>query len=214
MAFDYKKEYKDMYQPSKKPGLIEVGPINYVAVRGKGDPNQEDGEYQCALQLLYGVSFTIKMSPKAGHQLEGYFEYVVPPLEGFWKLPDGVEYLGPSRKSELEWISCIRLPEFVTPDVLEWAKEEAARKKSIDFSAAEFLTVDEGLCVQCMHIGPYDDEPASIDRMREFAESEGYMFDENPKRLHHEIYLSDPRRTAPERLKTAIRIPVAKAQTN
>lgn len=214
MAFDYKKEYKDIYKPSKKPGLIEVGPINYVAVRGKGDPNQEDGEYQRALQILYGVSFTIKMSPKAGHHLEGYFEYAVPPLEGFWKLPKGVEYLDPSRKRELEWISCIRLPEFVTPDVLDWAKEEATRKKGVDFSAAEFLTVDEGICVQCMHIGPYDDEPASIDRMREFAENEGYTFDEDPKRLHHEIYLSDPRRTAPERLKTAIRIPVAKAQTN
>lgn len=208
MAFDYKKEYKDVYNPPKKPTLIGMSPINYVAVRGSGDPNQEGGEYQQALQLLYGVSFTIKMSPKAGHELEGYFEYVVPPLEGFWKLPDGAASLDPSRKDELEWISCIRLPEFVTPDVLAWAKDEAARKKKADFSAAEFLTVDEGLCVQCMHVGPYDDEPATIERMREFAQEEGRTFDLPPERLHHEIYLSDPRRTAPEKLKTVIRIPI------
>lgn len=208
MAFDYKKEYKDVYNPPKKPTLIGMSPINYVAVRGSGDPNQEGGEYQQALQLLYGVSFTIKMSPKAGHELEGYFEYVVPPLEGFWKLPDGAASLDPSRKDELEWISCIRLPEFVTPDVLAWAKDEAARKKKADFSAAEFLTVDEGLCVQCMHVGPYDDEPATIERMREFAQEEGRTFDLPPERQHHEIYLSDPRRTAPEKLKTVIRIPI------
>lgn len=209
MAFDYKKEYKGIYNPPKKPMFIDVPPINYVAVRGSGDPNQEGGEYQQALQLLYGVSFTIKMSPKAGHKLEGYFEYVVPPLEGFWKLPDGVVFLDPSRKDELEWISCIRLPEFVTPEILAWAKDAAAQKKKADFSAAEFLTVDEGSCAQCMHIGPYDDEPSTIERMQEFAEHEGHAFDLTPKRFHHEIYLSDPRRTAPEKLKTVIRIPIA-----
>lgn len=209
MAFDYKKEYKDIYNPPKKPSLITVPAINYVAVHGKGDPNVEGGEYQRAIQLLYGISFTIKMSPKAGHELEGYFEYVVPPLEGFWMLPDGESSLDPARKDELKWVSCIRLPEFVTPEIFDWAKEEAARKKKTDFSAAEFLTVDEGLCVQCMHVGPYDDEPATIEAMRSFAEQEGLAFDHGPERLHHEIYLSDPRRTAPEKLKTVIRLPVA-----
>lgn len=208
MAFDYKKEYKDIYQPPKKPSLITMPSINYVAVRGKGDPNVEGGAYQQALQLLYGISFTIKMSPKSGHDLDGYFEYTVPPLEGFWKLPDGVFVLDPARKDELSWISCIRLPEFVTRDTFEWAREEAARKKKTDYSKAEFLTVDEGLCVQCMHIGPYDDEPATIENMQAFAADEGLKFDHAPNRLHHEIYLSDPRRTAPERLKTVIRIPV------
>lgn len=210
MPFDYKKEYKDIYQPSKRPSLIQMPTIDYVAVRGKGDPNIEGGEYQRALQLLYGISFTIKMSPKAGVDLDGYFQYVVPPLEGFWTFPEPIEHLDPSRKSELEWISCIRLPEFVTPEVFEWAKAEAQRKKKIDFSSVEMITVNEGLCVQCMHIGSYDDEPATIDEMRKFADSEGCAFDLAQDRHHHEIYLSDPRRTAPERLKTVIRIPVRK----
>lgn len=212
MTFDYKKEYKDIYQPPKKPTLIDVPAINYVAVQGKGDPNQEDGAYQRALQLLYSLSFTIKMSPKSGHELDGYFEYVVPPLEGFWKLPDGAGAFDPAGKDELEWISCIRLPEFVTPDVFAWAKDEAERKKDMDFSAAEMITVDEGLSVQCMHMGPYDDEPATIERMRNFAEGEGCLFDHAPSRLHHEIYLSDPRRVSPERLKTVIRIPVLRGK--
>lgn len=210
MPFDYKKEYKDIYQPSKRPSLIQMPTIDYVAVRGKGDPNIEDGEYQRALQLLYGISFTIKMSPKAGVDLEDYFQYVVPPLEGFWTFPEPIECLDPSRKSELEWISCIRLPEFVTTEVFEWAKAEAQRKKKIDFSSVEMITVNEGLCVQCMHIGSYDDESATIDEMRKFADSEGCAFDLAQDRHHHEIYLSDPRRTAPERLKTVIRIPVRK----
>lgn len=209
MAFDYKKEYKNLYQPPKEPMLIEVPPINYVAVRGKGDPNQESGDYQHALQLLYGISFTIKMSPKSGHAIDDYFQYVVPPLEGFWSFPEPIEQLDPKRKSELEWISCIRLPEFVTPEVLDWAKEEVSRKKKMDCSETEFLTVDEGLCVQCMHFGPYDDEPKTTACMKEFAEENGLAFDHTLTRLHHEIYLSDPRRTAPERLKTVIRIPVA-----
>ena len=211
MTFDYKKEYKDLYQPSKKPSIVEVPSMSYVAVRGQGDPNEEDGEYQRAMQQLYGISFTIKMSPKSGHDIEGYFPYVVPPLEGFWTFPEAIGQLDPKRKGELEWVSCIRLPEFVTPDVFEWAKEEASRKKKVDFSEVEMLTIDEGLCVQCMHIGSYDDEPATIQVMKEFALSEGYVFDESDKRHHHEIYLSDPRRVSPERLKTVIRIPVRKA---
>ena len=157
MPYDYKKECKEFYQPSKKPSLVEVPAMNYVAVHGKGDPNEPDGDYQHALELLYGISFTIKMAPKAGVDLDGYFAYVVPPLEGFWSLP-GSEGFDPARKAEFSWISCIRLPDFVTSETFAWAKEEAERKKKRDFSRAEFLTVDEGLCVQCMHLGPYDDD--------------------------------------------------------
>lgn len=209
MTFDYKKEYKDVYCPSKKPSLITMEPITYVAVRGKENPNDVDGAYQHAMQLLYSISFTIKMSPKAGVDLEGYFPYVVPPLEGFWSLSGKEENFGTLNKDKLAWISCIRLPEFVTPEIFAWAKEAAAAKKNTDFSAAEYLTVDEGLCVQAMHIGSYDDEPATISAMRSFAQEQGYDFDLTPTRLHHEIYLSDPRRVAPERLKTVIRIPIA-----
>lgn len=209
MTFDYKKEYKDVYRPSKKPSLITMEPITYVAVRGKGNPNDVDGAYQHAMQLLYSISFTIKMSPKAGVDLEGYFPYVVPPLEGFWSLSGKEENFGTLNKDKLAWISCIRLPEFVTPEIFAWAKEAAAAKKNTDFSAAEYLTVDEGLCVQAMHIGSYDDEPATISAMRSFAQEQGYDFDLTPTRLHHEIYLSDLRRVAPERLKTVIRIPIA-----
>lgn len=209
MTFDYKKEYKDVYRPSKKPSLITMEPITYVAVRGKGNPNDVDGAYQHAMQLLYSISFTIKMSTKAGVDLEGYFPYVVPPLEGFWSLSGKEENFGTLNKDKLAWISCIRLPEFVTPEIFAWAKEAAAAKKNTDFSAAEYLTVDEGLCVQAMHIGSYDDEPATISVMRSFAQEQGYDFDLTPTRLHHEIYLSDPRRVAPERLKTVIRIPIA-----
>lgn len=209
MTFDYKKEYKDVYRPSKKPSLITMEPITYVAVRGKGNPNDVDGAYQHAMQLLYSISFTIKMSPKAGVDLEGYFPYVVPPLEGFWSLSGKEENFGTLNKDKLAWISCIRLPEFVTPEIFAWAKEAAAAKKNTDFSAAEYLTVDEGLCVQAMHIGSYDDEPATISAMRSFAQEQGYDFDLTPTRLHHEIYLSDPRRVASERLKTVIRIPIA-----
>lgn len=209
MTFDYKKEYKDVYRPSKKPSLITMEPITYVAVRGKGNPNDVDGAYQHAMQLLYSISFTIKMSPKAGVDLEGYFPYVVPPLEGFWSLSGKEENFGTLNKDKLAWISCIRLPEFVTPEIFAWAKEAAAAKKNTDFSAAEYLTVDEGLCVQAMHIGSYDDEPATISAIRSFAQEQGHDFDLTPTRLHHEIYLSDPRRVAPERLKTVIRIPIA-----
>lgn len=209
MTFDYKKEYKDVYRPSKKPSLITMEPITYVAVRGKGNPNDVDGAYQHAMQLLYSISFTIKMSPKAGVDLEGYFPYVVPPLEGFWSLSGKEENFGTLNKDKLAWISCIRLPEFVTSEIFAWAKEAAAAKKNTDFSAAEYLTVDEGLCVQAMHIGSYDDEPATISAMRSFAQEQGCDFDLTPTRLHHEIYLSDPRRVAPERLKTVIRIPIA-----
>lgn len=218
MAFDYKKEYKEFYMPKNKPALVEIPAMNYVAVRGKGDPNEEDGDYKKAMNILYGLAFTIKMSYKGDHKIDGYFEYVVPPLEGFWWMEDdgaeggvmqGVDY---QHKDRFCWISCIRLPEFVTKEVFDWAVAEATVKKKMDFSAAEFLTAEEGLCVQMMHIGPYDDEPASVALMDTFLEEQGYVTDFESGRLHHEIYLSDARRTAPEKLKTVIRHPVRKKQ--
>ncbi|MCR5795436.1 MAG: GyrI-like domain-containing protein [Solobacterium sp.] len=210
MAFDYKKEYKEFYMPKNRPALVTVPAMNYIAVRGKGDPNTEDGDYQKAIALLYGIAYTIRMSRKGGHEIEGFFDYVVPPLEGFWQ-QDGVEGVDYLHKENFSWISVIRLPDFVTPEDVEWAKREAAVKKKTDFSAVEFLSVEEGLCVQCMHLGPYDDEPATVERMHAFAEEQGYVPDISDKRLHHEIYLSDARKTAPEKLKTVIRHPIRKA---
>ena len=207
MAFDYKKEYKEFYLPLTKPGIVTVPPMNYVAVRGKGNPNEEDGEYARALNLLYGVAFTIKMSKKGDHRIEGYYDYVVPPLEGFW-WQEGVAGVDYARKELFEWISVIRLPDFVDEADFAWAVEEASRKKKTDFSKVEFLRIDEGLCVQCMHIGPYDDEPATVQLMHEYMEAQGYALDITDTRHHHEIYLSDARRTAPEKLKTVIRHPI------
>ena len=207
MAFDFKKEYKEFYMPGKKPAIVQVPAMNYIAVRGSGDPNIENGDYKAAIGLLYGIAFTIKMSKKGNHKIEGYFDYVVPPLEGFW-WQDGVKGVDYSRKADFHWISVIRLPDFVTEEDFRWAVREAAEKKKQDFSGVEFLTVEEGLCVQCMHIGPYDDEPATVAAMHEFIEQEGYEPDITDKRLHHEIYLSDARRTAPEKLKTVIRHPI------
>lgn len=210
MPFDYKKQYKDLYQPPRKPSIVEVPALCFAAVRGQGDPNQEGGAYQQALELLYGISYTIKMSPKAGHVMEGYFEYVVPPLEGFW-WQDGVAGMDYARKGDLEWISCIRLPSFVTREELAWARDEATRKKRRDYSAVELLSLEEGLCVQCLHVGPYDDEPATVEAMHAHAVERGLELDFSPARLHHEIYLSDPRKTPPERLRTVIRHPVRRA---
>ena len=209
MPFDFKKEYREFYLPSEKPGIIEVPPMNYIAVRGKGDPNTEDGDYKKSIGLLYGIAFTIKMSYKGEHQIPGYFSYVVPPLEGFW-WQEGVDGIDYSHKENYEWISVIRLPDFVTEEEFSWAKEEATLKKKTDFSAVEFFHYDEGLCVQCMHIGPYDDEPATVQRMDEYIAGQGYVTDINEQRLHHEIYLSDVRKTAPEKLKTVIRHPIRK----
>lgn len=207
MAFDFKKEYKEFYLPKSKPAITDVPKMNYVAVRGKGDPNAENGEYKASIGLLYGIAFTIKMSKMGEHKIDGYFDFVVPPLEGFWKQEGGnaIDY---SRKEKFEFISVIRLPDFVNKDVFDWAVSEAERKKKTDFSKVEFLTVNEGICVQCMHIGPYDDEPATIALMEEYLDKEGYAVDITDARLHHEIYLSDPRKTAPEKLKTVIRIPI------
>jgi hypothetical protein len=209
MAFDFKKEYKEFYMPKNKPSIVKVPKMNYIAVRGKGDPNAEGGEYKESIGLLYGIAFSIKMSKMGDHRIDGYFDYVVPPLEGFW-WQQGVTGIDYNHKETFEWISVIRLPDFVTKEEFEWAKEEAAKKKKTDFSKAEFFTYDEGLCVQCMHIGPYDDEPATVDAMHEFMEKEGYVLDITDKRYHHEIYLSDVRKVAPEKLKTVVRHPIRK----
>ena len=210
MAFDYKKEYKEFYMPKDKPGIIEVPPMNYIAVRGKGDPNVEGSEYKQSIGLLYAIAFTIKMSKKGDHQIAGYFDYVVPPLEGFWWQED-TEEIDYARKEDFQFISVIRLPDFVTKDDFDWAIAEAAAKNKTDFSKVEFLTYAEGLCVQCMHIGPYDDEPATIQKMHAFMTAQGYALDITASRLHHEIYLSDARKVDPSRLKTVIRHPVKKA---
>lgn len=210
MAFDYKKEYKEFYMPKDKPGIIEVPPMNYIAVRGKGDPNVEGSEYKQSIGLLYAIAFTIKMSKKGDHQIAGYFDYVVPPLEGFWWQED-IEEIDYAHKESFQFISVIRLPDFVTKDDFDWAIAEAAAKKKTDFSKVELLTYAEGLCVQCMHIGPYDDEPATIQKMHAFMAAHGYVSDITQKRLHHEIYLSDARKVDPSRLKTVLRHPVKKA---
>ena len=210
MAFDYKKEYKEFYMPKNAPAIVDVPAMNFIAVRGHGDPNLEDGEYKQAIGLLYGIAFTIKMSKKGGRQIEGFFDYVVPPLEGFW-WQEGVSGVDYSRKEDFNWISVIRLPDFVTREDFDWAVREAEAKKKTDFSKVEFLTYDEGLCVQCMHIGPYDDEPATVLRMHEFMEQQGYSLDITDQRLHHEIYLTDARKTAPDKLRTVIRHPVRKS---
>lgn len=210
MAFDYKKEYKEFYMPKNKPGIVDVPAMNYIAMRGKGDPNAEGSEYKASIGLLYGIAFTIKMSKLGDHQIDGYFDYVVPPLEGFW-WQDGVNGIDYAHKETFQFLSVIRLPDFVTKEEFDWAIQEATRKKKTDFSKVEFLTCTEGLCVQCMHLGPYDEEPATIRRMEEYAAAEGYTIDITDKRLHHEIYLSDARKVAPERWKTVIRHPIRKA---
>lgn len=209
MAFDFKKEYKEFYLPKSKPQIVTVPPMNYIAVRGKGDPNEEGGAYQAAIGVLYAVAYTIKMSYKGDHKIEGFFEYVVPPLEGFW-WQDGVEGVDYGDKSSFNWISVIRLPDFVTKADFDWAVAEATRKKKLDCSSAEFLTIDEGLCVQIMHLGVFDDEPATVAVMDAYLEANDYVNDFSETRLHHEIYLSDARKVAPEKWKTIIRHPIRK----
>ena len=209
MAFDYKKEYKEFYMPKNKPSIIEIPRMNYIAVRGKGNPNEENSEYKQTIGLLYSIAFTIKMSYKTSHKIEGYFEYVVPPLEGFW-WQTGIDGLDYNKKEDMEFISMIRLPDFVTKEEFDWAISEATNKKKQDFSKVEYLTYDEGLCVQCMHIGSYDNEPATIEMMKSYAEENGYEIDITDNRFHHEIYLSDPRRCDESRLKTVIRHPIRK----
>lgn len=209
MAFDFKKEFKEYYLPPKKPGIIEVPVMNFVAVRGKGDPNTEEGEYQQALSALYAITWTLKMSYKGPYRIEGFFEYTVPPLEGLW-WQDGFKGFDPARKEDFRWISLIRLPDFVGPADFEWAVRTATEKKQRDFSNAEFFTYHEGLCVQCMHLGPYDDEPATVEAMDTYAQENGYVLDFTDERHHHEIYLNDPRKTKPENNRTVLRHPIAK----
>ncbi|MBQ4012206.1 MAG: GyrI-like domain-containing protein [Erysipelotrichales bacterium] len=209
MPFDYKKEYKEFYMPKDQPAIVEVPPMNYLAVRGKGDPNEENGAYQEAIGLLYGIAFTVKMSKKSDHAIEGYFDYVVPPLEGFWQ-QSGIQGVDYAHKENFEWISVIRLPDFVTKEDVNWAIKEAARKKKTDFSKVEFFPYEEGLCVQCMHIGPYDDEPGTVERIHAYMEQNGYELDISEKRRHHEIYLSDARKVPAEKRKTVIRHPIRK----
>lgn len=207
MAFDFKKEYREFYMPKNAPEIITVPPMNYVAVRGAGDPNEEGGAYKSAVAVLYAVAYTLRMSRKSGHEIQGFFDYVVPPLEGFWQ-QDGVAGVDYSRKSDFRWISVIRLPDFITKSDFDWAVAQAERKKKLDCSRAEFLTLDEGLCVQIMHTGPYDSEPETVALMDAFLCERGFQNDFSDARLHHEIYLSDPRKSAPEKLKTVIRHPI------
>ncbi|MDD3392641.1 MAG: GyrI-like domain-containing protein [Bacilli bacterium] len=209
MAFDYKKEYKEFYMPKNKPSIVKIPKTNYIAVRGKGNPNDKNGEYKSTVGLLYGVAYTIKMSYKGDYRITGYFQYVVPPLEGFW-WQEGIVGVDYTKKEDFHFISLIRLPDFVTKKDFEWAIEEATKKKKTDFSKVEFLTYDEGLCVQCMHNGSYDDEPITIDLMHEYMRENGYELDINDRRFHHEIYLSDPRKCDVSKLRTVIRHPIKK----
>lgn len=207
MAFDYKKEYKEFYLPPIKPQILTIPSMNFIAVRGKGNPNEENGAYKESIGLLYGIAYAIKMSKMGKHKIEGYFDYVVPPLEGFW-WQDGIYGVDYAHKETFQWISLIRLPEFVTKETFQWAIGEATEKKQTDFSKVEFLTYEEGLCVQCMHIGPYDNEPETVQMMDHFAKEQGYVLDFTSGRYHHEMYLSDVRRCKPENLKTVIRHPI------
>ena len=209
MPFDFKKEYKEFYLPKNTPGIVTVPRANYIAVRGQGDPNEEGGAYQAAIGVLYAVAYTLKMSNKTDHRIEGFYEYVVPPLEGFWQ-QEGVQGVDYANKAAFRWISVIRLPDFVTEADFRWAVETAAKKKKLDCSAAEFLTIEEGLCVQIMHHGPFDEEPATVARMDRFVEEKGYVNDFSDTRQHHEIYLSDARKVEPAKWKTVIRHPIRK----
>ncbi len=209
MAFDFKKEYKEFYMPKKQPEIVEVPKANYIAVRGTGDPNEEGGAYKQAIGLLYAVAYTLKMSYKTDHKIAGFFEYVVPPLEGFW-WQEGVDGINYADKAAFKWISVIRLPDFITREDFDWAVETASKKKKLDCSSAEFLTIEEGLCVQIMHIGSFDSEPESVALMDKYLAENGCENDLSESRLHHEIYLSDVRKSAPEKWKTVIRHPIKK----
>ena len=207
MAFDFKKEYRDLYQPGTIPSILTVPPMRFIAVRGEGDPNEPEGAYQHALNLLYGMAYTLKMSCRTDYKIDGYFEYAVPPLEGFWR-QEGVRGVNYARKADFRWLSVIRLPDFIQEKDFRWAVATATQKKKLDFSPVQLLTIDEGVCVQCMHLGPYDTEPVTVERMHRFLEEQGYAPDFSDSRLHHEIYLSDPRRCEPAKLKTVIRHPI------
>ena len=210
MAYDFKKEAKMFYMPKNKPEIVTVPPMNFLAVSGQGDPNEEGGAYQQAVSVLYALAYTLKMSYKGTRQIAGFYEYVVPPLEGFWQ-QDGVSGVDYGRKADFRWLSVIRVPDFVTAEDFRWAVETASKKKKLDCSAAEYLTIEEGLCVQIMHLGPFDDETATVTQMDTYLKEHGYVNDLSMDRLHHEIYLSDARKVAPEKWKTVIRHPIKKA---
>ena len=209
MAFDYKKEYKEYYMPKCKPEIVDVPPMNYIAVRGKGDPNEEGGTYQQAISVLYAVAYTLKMSYKTEYKIKGFYEYGVPPLEGFWWQEDekNIDYL---HKEKFHWISVIRLPDFISKKDFDWAVERVSIKKKIDCSKVEFFTFEEGLCIQMMHHGSFDEEETTIEIMNQYLQENGYRNDFNKSRLHHEIYLSDARKVAPEKWNTVIRHPICK----
>ena len=209
MVFDFKKEFKQLYNPKTKPSIINIEQTNYIAVRGSGNPNDENSEYKQSISLLYPIAYSIKMSKKGAYKIPGYFDFVVPPLEGFW-WQEGIEGVDHSNKEGFKFISLIRMPDFVTKEVFEWTIEATTLKKKEDFSKVEFFTYNEGLCAQCMHIGPYDNEPETVELMHELMKNEGYELDISDKRFHHEIYISDVRKTAPEKLKTIIRHPIRK----
>ena len=209
MVFDFKKEYKELYKPKAKPSIINVEKANFIAVRGVGDPNAENSEYKQSISLLYPIAYAIKMSKKGDYKIDGYFDFVVPPLEGFW-WQEGIKGVDYANKDSFNFISLIRMPDFVTKEVFEWAIEEMTRKKKEDFSKVEFFTCDEGLCVQCMHIGPYDDEPITVEAMHEYMIKQGYELDITDERFHHEVYISDVRKISPEKLKTVLRHPIKK----
>ena len=209
MVFDFKKEYKELYKPKDKPSIINVEKTNFIAVRGVGDPNAENSEYKQSISLLYPIAYAIKMSKKGDYKIDGYFDFVVPPLEGFW-WQEGIKGVDYANKDSFNFISLIRMPDFVTKEVFEWAIEETTRKKKEDFSKVEFFTYDEGLCVQCMHIGPYNDEPITVEAMHEYMIEQGYELDITDERFHHEVYISDVRKISPEKLKTVLRHPIKK----
>ena len=209
MVFDFKKEYKELYKPKDKPSIINVEKANFIAVRGVGDPNAENSEYKQSISLLYPIAYAIKMSKKGDYKIDGYFDFVVPPLEGFW-WQEGIKGVDYANKDSFNFISLIRMPDFVTKEVFEWAIEEMTRKKKEDFSKVEFFTYDEGLCVQCMHIGPYNDEPITVEAMHEYMIEQGYELDITDERFHHEVYISDVRKISPEKLKTVLRHPIKK----
>jgi len=209
MVFDFKKEYKELYKPKDKPSIINVEKANFIAVRGVGDPNAENSEYKQSISLLYPIAYAIKMSKKGNYKIDGYFDFVVPPLEGFW-WQEGIKGVDYANKQNFHFISLIRMPDFVTKEVFEWVIEETTRKKKEDFSKVEFFTYDEGLCVQCMHIGPYNDEPITVEAMHEYMIEQGYELDITDERFHHEVYISDVRKTSPEKLKTVLRHPIKK----
>ena len=209
MAFDFKKEYKEFYMPKSKPQIVDIPSMNYIAIKGKGNPNEKNGAYQKAIGILYAIAYTLKMSYKTSYKIEDFFEYVVPPLEGFW-WQDNIDCVDYSNKDTFNWISTIRLPDFIKKQDFNWAVNQVVNKKHLDCSSVEFITIEEGLCVQIMHIGSYDNEPISVEIMDKFIKENGYINDISNTRLHHEIYISDPRKVELSKMKTVIRHPIRK----